>query len=66
LAELQALNANMQLLQSRISKMSSGKSEEGVVRSKVWHAAWIYTGPVLLHTPGRLLPPLVTLPVTVT
>lgn len=65
LSELQALNANMQLLQSRISKMSSGKSEEGAVRSKVcvMLRRFVLDQWCCMH---RLLPPLVALPLSVT
>jgi hypothetical protein len=33
--EIQALNASVQLLHSRMNKLALGKSDEGVVKSKV-------------------------------
>ena len=33
--EIQALSASVQLLQSRMNKLALGKSDEGVVKSKV-------------------------------
>lgn len=53
--EIQALNANMQLLQTRMVKLGSGASDEGSVKSKVTRCFFLLLQSSPVHFNGMLL-----------